>query len=213
MITITAYLEHCYSDPMNHRIKQLWITTPAYLYRWMGNTTLQKYAPVALTWTMIATFCWLLAYWTWVLITPAPQPAPVQTNTNNNSVMLEPLIDAHLFGVAAQPVASAVVQLSNLGLKLRGVFAGEGKTGVAAIINIDQKDKSFRIGDEITAGVVLTHVYPDYVELSYQGATERLTLERTTRTDGLIIPPPPPLGITSPQNTYTGRPSAQGVFP
>ncbi len=199
---------------MNPRISPLLSIASAQLYRLAGNAALQKYAPVALTWTMIAAFCWLLAYWTWILITPAPQPVPVPSNSGINSVMLEPMVNAHLFGVAAEVAtsATAVVQLSALGLKLRGVFAGKSKTGAAAIINVDQKDKSFRIGDEVATGVVLTHIYPDYVELSYQGASERLMLERSTRTDGLVITPPPPLSITPPQNTYTGQP-ALGVFP
>lgn len=190
MITIAAYLEHCYSDTMNHRIKQLWGNAPSHLHRLAGHVAMQKYLPVVLTWMMIAAFCWLLAYWTWMFATPRPSPALDAPYAAPVRLAIDPLVNAHLFGVAEHK-SSAVSDaqlLSALGLKLRGVFAGSGKQGGAAIINIGQKDKAFTIGDEVAPRVTLAHVYADYVELKHGDLLERLDLERTTRTEGLIVP-------------------------
>ncbi len=144
--------------------------------------------------TVLATgvLCWTLARWTWVWLTPLPQVAPEVTQTAA-PVALEALVNAHVFGASSQPVATTpqALPLSSLGLHLRGVFAA-GEQG-AAIIQVQQKDKPFRVGDEVVPGVVLHQVFADYVELSRQGALERLNLERSAAP--LNAPPPAPADI------------------
>jgi type II secretory pathway component PulC len=162
---------------------------------------IQKYAPLVLTWAIIVALCWILAHWTWVFVTPRQTDTFTSNHTAPSRLSIEPLLNAHVFGVLSHP-SSAVAQatqLSTLNLKLHGVFAGAGKKWVAAIINIEQKDKAFKRGDEILPGVTLSSVYADYVELSLQGRIERLNLERPT---GAPISPVLP-NLPPPQGQYT----------
>lgn len=176
----------------------------------LHNAKAHHYGLMALRWGMIATCCWLLSYWTWVFITPAATPVALPA-TARAPVSAETIINAHLFGISASSSVVPVQSISALGLKLHGVFAGEGKKGIAAIINVAQKDQAFTLGSEIVAGAVLTHVYADYVELKYHGALERLNLERGTQTAGLIViaPPASPQPISPPITEIPPAPAAQ----
>jgi general secretion pathway protein C len=190
MITIVPIPDFVSHHAMKDRINALLTHLAPRLLSVSNNVKMQKFAPIVITWTMIAALCWMFAHWTWVFITPPPHPVLETPASNSTNLAIEPLVNAHLFGASNTPssAVNAPMQISALGLKLRGVFAGEGKQGIAAIINIAQKDKAFKLGDEVAPGVTLTHVYADYVELSRAGVKERLNLDRTTQTTGLITP-------------------------
>lgn len=196
---------------MIHRLKQTGMNTLTHIPALLHNEKTQKYGLTTLIWGMIAACCWLLAYWTWFFITPTTiAPLAVNPQTNNSALSVEPITQAHLFGVSESSASSvvAVQTLSALGYKLRGVFAGEGKKGVAAIISIGQKDQAVVLGGVISPGISLSHVYADYVELSHNGVLERLNLERATQTTGLVVISPPAVSITPPQANSPPAPEA-----
>lgn len=148
----------------------------------------RTWLPQLFTLAILLALCWSLARWTWVLLTPLPSvvaDAPAQ----GAAVNVESVLNAHLFGASTTSTPETTTTLSMLGLKLRGVFAGEGKQGVAAIITVQQKDKPVKVGDEIVPGVVLSHVYADHVELTHQGVKERLNLECNTAGSVAVNPP------------------------
>lgn len=186
---------------MIHHLKQTGMNTLTHIPALLNNEKTQKFGLATLIWGMIAACCWLLAYWTWFFITPTTTP-PLAANhqANNSALSVEPITQAHLFGVSDTPASSVATAqtLSALGYKLRGVFAGEGKKGVAAIISIGLKDQAFTLGSIVSPGITLSHVYADYVELSHNGVLERLDLERTTQTSGLIVMTPPAAPIAPP---------------
>lgn len=179
---------------MIYRLKQTGLNALTHIPVLLHHKKTHQYGLMALIWAMIAACCWMLAYWTWVFVTPSAPHTPLPNDQLTFAPLsIEPMTSAHLFGISESPASSVVATqtLSALGLKLRGVFAGEGKKGVAAIINVGQKDLAFTLGSEVTSDAILEHVYADYVEIRHHGVLERLNLERVTPATGLIIITPP----------------------
>jgi len=87
----------------------------------------------------------------------------------------EALASAHLFG--AVPTAAGGEVVSNLNIKLKGVFASGPDAPSMAIINTGDRDQATRVGGEIVPGVVLESVFPRHVLLRRAGALERVNLE------------------------------------
>ncbi|MDD4964148.1 MAG: type II secretion system protein N [Gallionella sp.] len=182
-------------------MKQISLNTFTHIPALLHHKKTHQYGLTTLFWGMIAACCWLLAYWTWIFVTPSATLAPLTRDPLAfTPLSIEPITNAHLFGVSESPVSSVVATqtLSALGYKLHGVFAGEGKKGVAAIFNIGQKDLAFTLGSEITAGAVLEHVYADHVEIKYHGVLERLDLVRATPATGQVLITPPIAPIVAP---------------
>lgn len=68
---------------------------------------------------------------------------------------------------------------SSSGIRLRGVYAVDGKTLSAAVVNTGGKrDLAIRLGEEIEKGVTLAAVEPDAIEISRGGVRERIELDR-----------------------------------
>ncbi len=65
---------------------------------------------------------------------------------------------------------------TTLNLTLMGLISGEN--GRVTIKNANNKQNSYGIGDEITDGVTLKSIFPEYIILSRKGKNERLTFER-----------------------------------
>lgn len=75
--------------------------------------------------------------------------------------------------------ASAATAAHASGIRLRGVYAVDGKALSAAVVNTGGKrDIAVRLGEEIEKGVTLAAVEPDYVEISRSGVRERIELDR-----------------------------------
>lgn len=130
---------------------------------------------------MVGLFAWLLAHWAWIFLEYArPQEAakPISAaNAMNAQSAADAAINAHLFGqvVLNKPAVEAVV--SNLNVKLRGVFASEGILPAFAIVNMGGKDESVKSGTEIVAGAILESVKPTYILVKRNGALERINLD------------------------------------
>jgi general secretion pathway protein C len=130
---------------------------------------------------MVGLFAWLLAHWAWIFLEYArPQEAskPVAAaSAMNAQSAADATINAHLFGqvVLNKPAVEAVV--SNLNVKLRGVFASGGILPAFAIVNTGGKDESVKAGTEIVAGAILESVKPTYILVKRNGALERINLD------------------------------------
>lgn len=124
-----------------------------------------------------------LARWTWLLITPQLLPATAPAVATAAPVApaainVQPIIAAHLFGVAPTAVAGNVadIPLSSLNLALTGLIAAG--SGSIALIRVEgQPEAPFAIGQEITAGAVLDAVYADRAIIVRDGVAESLLLE------------------------------------
>lgn len=127
----------------------------------------------ALTLLILVAIAWLVARWVWSLAAPpATSSAPQQTATTSDDWARA----RDIFGDAgAEPAGTT----STSGIRLRGVYAVDGKTLSAAVVNTGGKrDVAVRIGEEIEKGVTLAAVEADYIEISRGGARERIDLDR-----------------------------------
>lgn len=133
-----------------------------------------RLAAMLLTIALLCVLAWMLAGMIWSLLTPSQRPvaAPTQASAGDWERARA------LFGdEAAMPGQMAAVNTS--GIRLRGVYAVDGKTLSAAVVNTGGKrDLTVRIGEEIEKGVTLAAVEADYIEISRGGARERIELDR-----------------------------------
>ena len=84
----------------------------------------------------------------------------------------------HLMGkasIANNPaIADQNAPVTSLNLTLSGVLALGAGEGFAIIENETKKNNYYHIDDEITSGVTLHSVFPDYVLLARSGRTEKI---------------------------------------
>ncbi|MEO7404097.1 MAG: type II secretion system protein N, partial [Burkholderiales bacterium] len=140
----------------------------------------------------------------------AAAPASTRASSPTTTVIGETIAASGLFGVNAR-APTQVAQVSTLNVKLKGVFASNGKT-IGAILNNGQKDEFVTAGAEVVPGVTLEEVYPTHVVLKRGGAVERVNLEERAGTGGGIGPraAPPRLGAGAPR---FNPPVVQGLPP
>jgi type II secretory pathway component PulC len=74
--------------------------------------------------------------------------------------------------------ASAGTAVSTSGIKLKGVFAVDGKTLSAAIVNTGGRDLSVRTGEAIGEGIKLVEVSATQIVVSRGGVRETIPMER-----------------------------------
>ncbi len=163
------------------------------------RTALLPRLPLVALLAALALLAWILAHWTWVLLTPrqqggvaafAPQPL--------SKVLAEQVVMVHLFGgtetgsesVAATPQAAP----SNIGV--RGIYAGAGgHSGFAALV-LDGNPVSAVVGQEFAPGMVLQRVYPDYVEILRGGQLETVRMATASLAPGTLNSPQAGVGVT-----------------
>jgi general secretion pathway protein C len=104
---------------------------------------------------------------------PAAAPAAAP-----GTIAASPEAARRLFGEAPPAAAAAS---SNAGIRLKGVYAIDGKTLSAAVVNTGGKrDTAVRVGEEIQPGTRLASVLPDHIIISRGGMRERIDLEQRT---------------------------------
>ncbi len=145
-------------------------------------------APTLAVLTLLVLAGWLAARWVLYFAAPAEVPAVSGRERVPLGVAAQALSDAHLFGVA--PAGAGGDAVSNLNIKLRGVFASRADAASMAIINTGDRDETARVGGEIVPGVVLEAVHPEYVMLRRNGALERVNLEEPQRIAAAPRAPP-----------------------
>lgn len=140
----------------------------------MNTSRLPKLVATTLTYVLVGVLGLQLAWWGWHFLSPPHSVAPSATPaTANDDIALA----RNLFGKDDSPAAAA-----NTGgdIRLKGVFAVDGVTLSAAVVNLGAKDQMVRAGEEISKGVTLAEVAPDHIVISRSGAREKIALERYT---------------------------------
>jgi general secretion pathway protein C len=133
---------------------------------------------------------WLAARWLLYFLAPEETPPVPQLERVQLGAAAQALADAHVFGIA--PAGPAREMVSNLNIKLRGVFAGGPDAPSLAIVNTGARDETARVGGEIVPGVVLEAVHPQHVVVRRNGELERLNLEppqRSAAAPALLVAP------------------------
>ena len=148
-------------------------------------------APAILFVLLVTLAGWLAARWTMYWLTPTETPAVRPNERVALDAVAQIVAEARLFGAAR--VGGMV---SNLNIKLKGVFADEGAPSGWAILNSGGKDETAQAGREIAPGVMLESVHPRHVVVRRDGALERVNLEErrigaTAAATPLYTPPSP----------------------
>jgi general secretion pathway protein C len=123
---------------------------------------------------LVVLLAFQLAWWGWHFFAPARQvveieaPPPVDRN----------LARLLLGDPGSSETASAGTAVSNSGIKLKGVFAVDGKTLSAAIVNTGGRDLSVRTGEAIGEGIKLVEVSATQIVVSRGGVRETIPMER-----------------------------------
>ena len=140
-----------------------------------SSPTVPKRLIDALTFALLVLLGWQLAWWTWHFLEPMPAAAPAAAPS---TIAASPEAARRLFGEA--PAATSAPS-SNAGIRLKGVYAIDGKTLSAAVVNTGGKrDAAVRVGEEIQPGTRLASVHPDHIIISQGGMRERIDMERRT---------------------------------
>jgi general secretion pathway protein C len=177
-----------------------------------------RITPTLATLALLVLGGFLAARWVAYFAGPSESAPPPVRERPQLGAAAQTLARAHLFGVAS--VAETV---SNLNIKLRGVFAGGGTETGFAIVNAGGRDQATRIGGEVVPGVTLEAVHPGHVVLRRAGALERVNLEERVSAQGpsAALPryaqatppaprsPPGPAGAAAPPSPQSPSPGAR----
>ena len=135
--------------------------------------TVSKRLIDALTIALLVLLGWQLAWWTWHFLAPVAAPAAAPA-----TIAVSPEAARSLFG-EAPAAAAAAAGASNAGIRLKGVYAIDGKTLSAAVVNTGGKrDSAVRVGEEIQPGTRLASVHPDHIVISQGGMRGRIDLDK-----------------------------------
>jgi general secretion pathway protein C len=183
--------------------------------------------PALATLVLLVLAGWLAGRWLLYFAAPEEAPPALRLERVQLGAAAQALADAHVFGVA--PAGPAGEAVSNLNIKLKGVFAGGADGPGLAIVNTGARDETARIGGEIVPGVVLEAVHPQHVVVRRNGTLERVNLEAPprvaaapplvapARNPGARVPrrePPPPggdAGAPPPSVAAPGASAAPGT--
>jgi general secretion pathway protein C len=134
----------------------------------------------------------------------ATRPAAAGTSAPTRSIA-----QWHLFG---DTPARASASGTTTSLILRGTLAeADPKAGIAVIADAGNGERSWRVGEEVTAGVRLVAVYADRVVVARDGGEETLNLVRDTQLAPADIVRPTPARVTGgvePSANGGARPAA-----
>lgn len=138
------------------------------------SATKSRFFLQALVALLVIVLGWQLAWWTWQFITPSLRSRHFSAITT-----AEPNIalGRQLFGETG-PVPASGPAASQTGIRLKGVFAVDGKTLSAAVLNMGGRDQAATLGQELASGVTLAEVHADFVVVSRAGIRERIDLDR-----------------------------------
>jgi general secretion pathway protein C len=132
---------------------------------------------------------WLAARWFWYFATPQEAPSAPARSRVQFGQSAQTLADAQLFGAAP---GGGIETVSNLNVKLKGVFASMNDAPAFAVVNVGAKDEIARTGGEVVPGVVLESVHPEHIMLRRNGSLERVNLEERIAPGGPVALSPRP---------------------
>lgn len=109
-----------------------------------------------------------------------PPPAATATARPADATDVGAIAGSGLFGRYQAPASGAVLSAPDtpLNLALLGVLADDREQYSRALIAQGADERSFAVGDDVSAGVTLQAIFPDRVILSRNGRLETLRLER-----------------------------------
>ena len=116
-----------------------------------------------------------LAWWTWQFLVPSWKTPVVDAAGTTTPV--PPSLGRQLFGDRDSAGSAGATSFSN-SVRLKGVFAVDGRTLSAAVVNLGGKDFTVRLNQELSSGVKLLEVQPEFIIISRNGARERIDLDR-----------------------------------
>ncbi len=118
-----------------------------------------------------------LAWWGWHFLTPAPHS--IVPNPSTGAALDDFVLSRRLFGGSGsggdgeQATAAAASDI-----RLKGVFAVDGETLSAAVVNWAGKDQAVRLGQELMKGATLAEVHADYIVVARNSGRERIELDK-----------------------------------
>jgi general secretion pathway protein C len=141
------------------------------------STKMIERLATALTLVMVVVFATQLAWWGWHFLAP---PSSASAVAVNNAVDLAEA--RNLFGPAepspATPSAPAATQDSGGNIRLKGVFAVDGKTPSVAVLSLGGRDMAVKLNDKISDGITLVDVQAEHIVITRNGVREKIELDR-----------------------------------
>jgi general secretion pathway protein C len=134
---------------------------------WLANT---------LTALLVIALGLQFAWWTWQLAMPSWKVAAIDIAPATAAV--PPGLGRQLFGDREGAVATGESPAVSSSVRLKGVFAVDGKALSAAVVNLGGKDQTVRLNQELSPGVKLVEVQPEFIVISRNGVRERIDLDR-----------------------------------
>lgn len=162
---------------------------------------IDRRGPQLATVVLLLLLAWLMARAIWLFATPREVVVPPgEAPAIDARQAANRIASAHLFGVAGEAGPAETAQVSNLNLKLKGVFAYTRDSPAYAIVNTgQQRDESFRVGEQITPGVALHAVHPTHILIKRAGQVERVNLEERPGAGGAPAARQPQFRLNVPQ--------------
>lgn len=146
---------------------------------------------------LVVVIAWQAAKIIWMLVPgpsagdPVTPPAnlPASAAQGSSSADVNAIVNAHIFGIAdpdeapdAQPIVEDTSNLRDTrltNLQLKGTIAATAaEKAVAIIVDGNNEEKIFMIGDAVTSGASLHAVYADRVVLNENGVLTNLKLPK-----------------------------------
>lgn len=185
-----------------------------------ATSRLLNILPTLATALVIALGAWLATEWFWYFAglqsAQTTNPGPARGHLDMRATA-ESVVATRLFGVEKQVATEA--QVSNLNIKVKGVFSGNPAKPAFAIVNTGTRDEFALAGKELMPGVKLESVHATYVLVNRNGMLERVNLEERSlaslggpRPSPVLMAPrptPPPVPGSGPRGSLPSgmRPS------
>jgi len=134
---------------------------------------LPQFVGTTLTIILVVALGLQLAWWGWHFLLPAP--TTVATNSSTGAGPDDLALARKLFGGGD---AEPALEPSASDIRLKGVFAVDGVTLSAAVVNWSGKDQAVRMGQELMKGATLAEVHADYIVVARNGGRERIELDK-----------------------------------
>jgi general secretion pathway protein C len=134
----------------------------------------------ALTAVLVIALGLQLAWWFWQFAAPRTSIGAVATE---NALAVDMAAAKSLFGGDSAPATQA----STSGIRLKGVYAADGKSLSAAVVNVGGRDQTVSVGQSFGDGNKLTEVHANHIVVSRNGdkgqIDERIELDRYRTND------------------------------
>ncbi|MEI6737899.1 MAG: type II secretion system protein N [Pseudomonadota bacterium] len=119
-----------------------------------------------------------LAWWGWRFF--GPKSATLEPTAEAVDPAIAHSIASHLFGDPGTAIVTSAAAVENSsGIRLKGVYAVDGKTLSAAVVNTGGRDTSVRLNEKITDSITLVDVKADHIVISRAGVRAKIAIERS----------------------------------